>query len=158
MEYQDKINYQRYFFPAGRHKGIAFLGIILGLIFSSFGIVGFFIEKIPFMIALIFSVLGLLIIYGGLRLWLFKMEIKLSQSQLIVRSGMFSSKEIVLNSHDIQTLSNKVSMFVGKTQYYDIHAETLQGRKIRIAPHLKGIRDVDALMKKINDDLGLANN
>lgn len=144
-----------YYFPPARHKGMAFMATIMALIFGGVGVAPFF-SDMPLFFGIIFGFFACVILFAWtLPMWLFKSAIDVRPGELVLRRGLFAGKIEQVSAEDVELLEMKSNMSSGEVKYYDIIARLKTGKKLKLAEHLLGKRDVENLMVRIKGELGL---
>jgi len=90
-------------------------------------------------------------------MWLLKSAVEVSRDRLIIRRGLFDGRFKQVDASEVTALKLTSSMSSGETKYYDIVASTKSGKKLKLADHLLGKRDVESLIERMRGELGLAN-
>ncbi len=144
----------RYYFPPARQKPVAAIVTLFALVFSGIGFgMGAASEWI---FAVVFGLFGLLMLWAALYLWLYRSELVVRKGELGYRRGWFAlGKPRSIFSYQIKSLDLKSGSRSGNRQYYDLSAETLDGKTLKLAHGLAGKRDCQALLRRIKQQLGM---
>jgi hypothetical protein len=108
------------------------------------------------LIGVVFSLFGLLLGWGAIHQWLYKSRVIVSYDRLEIQSGWFMTNNQQYKRDDIKRIYKYSSMSSGNIKYYGIFIDTPEKNKIKLAENLVGNRDVDSLIAKISDELGLS--
>ncbi len=146
----------RYWFPPGRNNLAVVAILFFGAIFTGAGI--FLIISVSKIFGGVFAAVGALILWGAAALAFKRSEILLENGQLIASSGWFGLREkLRLPSFQIKKLWIKSNMSINNVKYYDLYLSDQQGNKYVLASNLKGRRDTEALIRLLEDALGISN-
>ena len=154
VEHSDNVDGGYYYFPPARHKGMAIMATIMTLVFGSVAIAPIY-SDMPIFIAVIFGFFTLILIAWSLSMWLLKSAFDTRPGELIIRRGLFDGKIKQVSAHDIASFELDSTMSSGEIKYYDIVARLKSGKKLKLADHLLGRRDVENLVARIKGELGL---
>jgi hypothetical protein len=143
-----------YYFKPARHKMMGVSLIFMFLIFGGIGSAPLFADM-PLFMGIVFGGFALLLGWFALIVWLYKSQIEVTPGTLSVRAGLFGGSYKTVDIDDIAEIDLTSNMTSGTVKYYDIFAKTRSGDKIKMAIHLLGKRDVQALIDKIKTDLGM---
>ena len=156
LAYEQTVQGSQYTFGRARIKSIAFMLTIMAVVFGGVGLwlLG---TKQSIFIGSIFSFFGFFLTWGTLHQWLYKSKFTVAYNCLKLRSGWFmtNSKEFQLN--DIKRIYKNSSMSSNNLKYYGIYVDTNEKKNIKLAENLVGNRDIDSLIAKISEELGLKN-
>jgi len=153
VRFAEHIDQKLYYFPAGAHKGLAASLFLMFLIFGGVALARLFTD-IPLLMVIMFGIAALGLLYFALYLMFHKSQIEITPGEFGLRKGMFRGKYELFDIGQIQSVDIGSSMRSGDKKFYNIVAETTDGRKLKLATNLSGKRDVQALARKISEDLG----
>ena len=146
----------QYTFARARLKGMCLVLTFMTLTFGGVGILMFNIKDGSTLIGVVFSLFGLLLGWGAIHQWLYKSRLLVSYNRLEIQSGWFMTKNQQYKHDDIKRIYKHSSMSSGNIKYYGVFIDTPEKNKIKLAENLIGNRDVDSLIAKISDELGLS--
>lgn len=146
----------QYTFARARLKGMCMVLTFMTLIFGGVGIVMFNIKNGSILIGVVFSLFGLLLGWGAIHQWLYKSRLLVSYDRLEIQSGWFMTNSQQYKRDDIKRIYKHSSMSSGNIKYYGVFIDTPEKNKIKLAENLVGNRDVDSLIARISDELGLS--
>ncbi len=159
--------YPSYLFAAGRNKAVSALLGLFALIFGGFGVgIAYFGDAWIF--GGIFSLVGLLMLWGTFYHLLHSSEFTARPDRLEVISGTLFKKRRVYPVDSIKDIALEESSRAGNTQYWRIVVKTLQGaaggyggykpeknRSVTIASDIPGRRAAQALIDRVKRELSL---
>lgn len=146
----------RYRFRAARHKGAAAMTTGAAAVFGGAG--GFMVAagEAPTWFGAIFLLVGLLIAWFALELWLRRNEVRVRPGELSWRTGLgLLGGDRELRSGEIKDIRIAQGMEALGRRYYRLLLETHDGRTRILGAGLKGRRDSEALAAQIKRELGL---
>ena len=146
---------QRYAFPAARNKTMGFTILLFGLVFLGSGL-GAGIWGRWIIGGTIFVLFGLLISWWGVYVLGYRSEVVVQRGELKLRRGLFhlgAAKQFY--SFKLKRLKLDKGTRSGSKQYYDLVAETNEGKKLKLAHTLPGRRDCQALLDRIAKQMGM---
>ncbi len=95
-------------------------------------------------------------LWGATYMWLHRTEIVLRSEVLEFRKGLFGlGQPERISGYKFKNITTESTMSSGNKRYYDITATLVDDRKIKLASHLSGKRDVQALIDKLKQTLDL---
>ena len=145
---------ERFYFPPARNKSVSAMITLIGLVFTGAGI-GIWFAAHP-IFGSVFGLIGVLVLWGAVHMWLHRTEVVLRGDALEFRKGLFGLRQPErLLSHKLKNLGIESTMSAGNKRYYDVTATLVDDRKIKLASHLSGKRDVHALTDRFKKTLGL---
>ncbi len=153
--FADNADGKYYFFPAARHKKMATAITLMAIIFSAVGFAPLF-SDMPWFFSIVFGLTGLGLLAWAVSLWLHKSALNISADGITFRRGIFGGKMQLYRPDDIKSIELESTMSSGDVKYYDIVAALKSGKKLRIANNLLGRRDVENLISKFKQEIGLA--
>jgi hypothetical protein len=144
-------------FPAARNPGLAasltvFLLIWVGIIWLMHR------YEAPLIFPIVFSLFGLLVLYGVLSLWLESSRLVIEGGEARVRRGIFGlGRTHRLAVEEVKGVKSKITMQHGGgsgTPYYEIRLILQSGRPVVVGRYIKNKRELDWLLGEIRDALG----
>jgi hypothetical protein len=152
----------RLVFPMARAPGMAFLFMVVGLVFGGVPIIMYYASA-PWFISLIFSVvfgaLGLLLLAGSVDVWFYRSVVNVSTSGLTVRGGwLVLGRERRIDLADVEKIDLKSRMSMsnptGVKVYYDIDVVCRTGKKVTAGKRVPGKRLADSVVRQIEQAMG----
>lgn len=156
--YTKSVGSEQYYFPPARNKSIAFTFTFIALFFGGVAMMRRWVDDVPLSIVVVFGLLALFLTYMALHFWLYKSSIETSRNHLTLGRGMFWRKYTDFTPEDIQSLSLDSTLSSGPEKYYNIKAQLKSGKAVTLAHNMRGKRDIQSLIEKIKQDLGLIGN
>ena len=143
------------YFPAARNLGAATGGTIFTAVWIA--IVWFLIHvKAPLLFPIVFSLFGLLLIYGTLQLWLGVSRVIVNAGTIAVASGYISAgSERSLTAGEIADISTAIGMQAGSTPYYDVVIALKGWKKVIVGRSVRDKREAEWLAITMKKALGL---
>lgn len=144
-----------YYFPPARHKGSAVSLTVMALVFGGIGSLGFF-TPLPLFFTALFGIAGIFLAYGALNFWLFKSAVDISDTEVILRRGLFRGGFDVFNASEFSSLDLIEAMQIGNNKVYHIIGHLTSGKKIKLAKYFIRKRDAENLIRRLSEEMGLA--
>ena len=120
--------YQRFVFPAARHKGAATGLTFFFLLWSGFTWLLFALDA-PILFPIVFGLFAVLILLGVVTLWFEQRSIEMRGDQLLLRGGMLGFHRTRTIPRDrITEIRTERGMQSGKKLYYQIKIDTDDGK------------------------------
>ncbi len=144
------------YFPAARNLAAAngitlFTAVWLGVVWFLFQF------KAPLLFPIVFSLFGLLLIYGMLQMWLGVSRVTVNAGTVAVASGYISpGGERVLAAGEISDISTAIGMQAGSTPYYDLVIALKNGKKVIAGRAVRDKREAEWLAITMKKTLGRA--
>lgn len=152
--FQEDVDGQYYYFPAARHKGVAYGVTFMALLFTGLAL-GVWLARSAAGMSIFIGCFALVFIIATVNMWLLKTAVEITKESLIIRSGYFQGRALAYERREIESLAITGTMRAGAASYFNLVAKTRSGKTIRLANKIVGKRDVESLREKMCADLGI---
>lgn len=141
-------------FPAARNVGAALGATVFTLLWG--GLVWALLHfGAPIGFAIVFGLLGLLMVYSTLQLWLGVSQVTVDAGAVTVAHGwLIPGRERRLPASDIAEVSTAIGMRNGSTPYYDVVLVRKDAKKLIAGRAVRDKREAEWLAAAIRDALG----
>jgi len=113
---------------------------------------------VPILIGLAFAFFEILILWGVYDMWFTRITVTIRDGRLTRRSGPVVTLRCVSVTRDeIDKLAIRSGMSAGTTAYHEIVLRRKNGKKLRIGPYLRSVREAETIIAEMLDALGMRN-
>ena len=140
-------------FAAARNKGAA-VGLTCFTAIWVGAIVLMVMFKAPVGFPIVFGFFGLLMVLGVIGMWTSASRVVADLSGLTIKHWFcFFSWQKFVPSQEVRSIEPKLGMSSGTTTYYDLHAMTAAGKRIKLATAIKGKKESEWFAREIRNAL-----
>ena len=113
-------------------------------------------DDVPLMITVVFSVFELLMLWGVYDMWFTRITVTIRDGTLTRRSGpIVTIRYVQVPRDDIGDFTIRSGMSAGSTAYHDITLVRKNGKRLRVGPYLRSVREAKAIVKEMRNTLGM---
>lgn len=142
------VNGRELYFGRFRARGTA-VGMLLITLAWLVVVAVLFAVEAPLLFLVVFSLFGLLMIWGTLDLFLGSSTIVLGSDKVVVRQRLFGTKEKVIRRGEIASAVAKIGAQSGGRPYYEVEVRTAAGKKIGAAKYIRSKREAEWVAAQI---------
>jgi len=111
----------------------------------------------PILIGLVFAFFEILILWGAYDMWLTRITVTIRDGILTRRSGpVVTIRYLMVTRDEIGKLAIRSGMSAGTTAYHEIVLTRKNGKKLRIGPYLRSVREAETIVGEMKNSLGIA--